>query len=345
MKISKPVSLSIAALAVWAVISWFVPNWAGLHSPVAYYLRGALWLLGLIAFMGYLFLRAEPASSDGGAADASGIDYAFAEAAKRLHSAGIKQLGALPAVFLLGEPGAAKTTIVAHSGLEPELLAGQAYQDNLVAPTRGLNLWYARNTLFVDPGGAILSEGAARRKIFRKFLPVRLHAVVAAKAPPARAVVFTLDCNAFLQPGGAEALAVKARQFQSVLAELSQDLGSSFPVYVLFTKADKIGYFQDFVKNLTGEEASELFGASLPVRPAQNQGVYSEEQTRRLSEAFQRLYRVLCDRRSDYLAREHEAGLLPNVYEFPREFQKLRTLLVQFLVDLCRPSQFGTAPF
>ncbi|MGH6878204.1 MAG: hypothetical protein ACREHV_12640, partial [Rhizomicrobium sp.] len=177
MKLSKPVSLAIALLVVWFALTWFVP--AGfLPSPISSYMRGALWFLGLVAFVGFLLLRGEP-SSEAGGADASDIDYVFAEAAKRLQSAGIRQIGALPAIFLLGDSGAAKTTIVAHSGLEPELLAGHAYQDNLIAPTRGLNLWYARNTLFVDPGGAILADPAARRKLFRKFLPVRLNAVVA----------------------------------------------------------------------------------------------------------------------------------------------------------------------
>lgn len=344
MKISKPVLIAIIALVVWLVITWLVPTGL-LPSPTSYYLSGALWFLGLVGFVGFLLLRQQPAGSGDIAGEASGIDGVFAEAAKRLQHAGIKQIGALPAVFVLGDPGAAKTTIVAHSGLEPELLAGQAYQDNLIAPTRGLNLWYARNTLFVDPGGAILGDAAARRALFRKFGPVRLNAVVAAKTPPTRAVAFAVDCETFLQPGGAEAMAAKARQYQSALAELAQDLGSSLPVYVLFTKADRIGYFQDFVKNLTDQEASEVFGAGLPVLPTQNQGVYSEEQTRRLAEAFQRLYRVLCERRSEYLARENEQTLLPNVYEFPREFQKLRTLVIQFLVDLCRPSQFGVAPF
>ena len=37
---------------------------------------------------------------------------------------------------------------------------------------------------------------------------------------------------------------------------------------------------------------------------------------------------------------------MPAAYEFPREFRKLRTPLVQFLVELCRPSQLRpVSPF
>ncbi len=274
------------------------------------------------------------------------IDYNFAEAAKRLKAArGIKQLGSLPAIFLIGDAGSAKTSLIAKSGLEPELLAGHAYQDYVVAPTRTVNLWFARNTLFIDPAGNVISDSGTRKKLFKKFLPVRLNAILAAKSPASRAVVFTVDCDTFLQSGGAEALAAKAREFHSILGELSRELGSGFPVYVLFTKADKIAYFQDFVETFTESEASEIFGVTLPMYRDQREGVYAEQQMRRLTDAFQQLYYSLCDKRPAYLAREHDAAKLPNVYEFPREFAKLRPLLVQFLIDLGRPSQLGVSPF
>jgi type VI secretion system protein ImpL len=343
VKNSKTLAVAVPVLIAWATISWFVPVWAGLHSPVSYYLRIGLWFLGAVGFIGYLLLQ--PSQEGAGPTGNDQIAQAFAEAAKRIQSAGIGQISSLPAVFLLGESGTAKSTIIAQSGLEPELLAGHAYDDNLIAPTRDLNLWYARNTLFIDPGASILDNAAARDSLFRKFLPVRLNAVIGAKSIAPRAVVFTFDCESFLQPGASAALAAKARQFQGILSQLGQTLGSSFPVYVLFTKADKIAYFQDFVKNLNSEEASEVFGAAFALNAPAHQGVYSEQQTRRLNVAFHRLYTVLCDRRPAYLARENDPALLPNIYEFPREFNKLRSLLVQFLVDLCRPSQFGIAPF
>jgi len=34
----------------------------------------------------------------------------------------------------------------------------------------------------------------------------------------------------------------------------------------------------------------------------------------------------------------HGAAQLPGIYEFPREFRKLRTPLVRFLVELCKPT-------
>ncbi len=349
MKFTRAVWLALLILIVWLVLSWFLGEWIGVKPPGLLYLRIGLALIGIAGFVGFLLFRpkAQGGSPEGDAADtAAEIDFNFNEAARRIQSAtGHKQLGSLPAVFIVGDTGSAKTSIIAKSGLDPELLAGKAFEDVSVVPTRSVNLWYSRHTLFIDPAGAALANPGIRRKLFQRFLPVRLNAALAAKSPATRAVVFTVDCGTILQSGGAEAMAAKARQFQTILGELSQQLGSSFPVYVLFTKADQIPYFRDYVATFSEAEASEIFGATLPILPDSGRGGYAEQQSRRITDAFQALYYSLCDARPTYLAREHDAAKLPNIYEFAREFSKLRPLIAQFLLDLCRPSQLGTSPF
>ena len=49
-------------------------------------------------------------------------------------------------IFVIGDRGTAKTSTILQSGIEPELLAGQVYQDNAVTPTRTANIFYARGT-------------------------------------------------------------------------------------------------------------------------------------------------------------------------------------------------------
>jgi len=70
-----------------------------------------------------------------------------------------------------------------------------------------------------------------------------------------------------------------------------------------------------------------------------------KKKTRRLGKAFDELFYSLAERRLDLLGRENDGSQLPAIYEFPRELRKLRTLLVQFLVDLTRPSQLSVNPF
>ena len=122
-------------------------------------------------------------------------------------------------------------------------------------------------------------------------------------------------------------------------------MGSPLPVYVLFTKADRLPFFTEFVRNLTNDEAAQVLGVTLPMLESRNQGVYGEEETARLTGNFERLFRSLADARPEFLSRETDAAKLPASYEFPREFRKLRPAIVQFLVDLCRPSQLAVGPF
>jgi type VI secretion system protein ImpL len=89
-----------------------------------------------------------------------------------------------------------------------------------------------------------------------------------------------------------------------------------------------------------------VLGATLPLRNELEQsGVYAEEESRRLTAAFDGLFHALCDKRPPFLARENDPKKLPAVYEFPREFRKIRNASVRFMVDLGRPSQLRANPF
>ena len=160
-----------------------------------------------------------------------------------------------------------------------------------------------------------------------------------------RGVLLCFDLETFTRAGAAEAIANAARYLQARLGEISEILGISFPVYVLFTRADRMPFFAEFVRNLNLEEAGQVVGATLPIRAAAAGGVYAEEETRRLTGAFNLLFHSFCDQRLRLLPREGDATKLPQAYEFPREFRKLRNSLVQFLVDVGRPSQFRASPF
>ena len=87
-----------------------------------------------------------------------------------------------------------------------------------------------------------------------------------------------------------------------------------------------------------------MLGITLPMHNVQA-GVYAEEETRRLVAAFDSLFYSLADKRLHFLPRESDPQKVPGAYEFPREFRKLRNAVVQFLVDVGRPSQLRTSPF
>jgi type VI secretion system protein ImpL len=341
-------------LLLYLVLVWFIGTWLGLHGSDIWILRGGLWLIGLVGAVSFLWFyrknKAAQGPAEGGAPDRSRsaeIDVLVHEAMRRLKASTLGHgatLGNLPLVFLVGEPGSTKTTTIIHSSLDPELLAGHVYQDNNILPTRVANIWYTREAIFLDPSSNLVALPELWKRLVTRVQRGKSTSAFGKGQQAPRAAVVCFDCANFLQPGASETTLAAARRLAVRLQEISQLLSISFPVYVLFTKADKISFFQEFAGSLSKEEASEVLGATLPARSLAT-GVYAEEETNRLTKAFDEIFYSLALKRLDLLGRAHEPDSLPGIYEFPRELRKLRALLVQFLVDLARPSQLTVNPF
>jgi type VI secretion system protein ImpL len=345
----------VAGLLGYMLFVWVATALLKLTGIDLWVVRGFLALVGLSGFGIYYWWRSrrdrQAAAAQGGEAAAAvvgssdEIDLLIRDAEARLSASNQGRLSNLPVILLAGPAGSAKTHTMVHSGLEPELIAGQVYQDNAVVPTRSTNVWYARQTAFVDSGGRLIQDPGRWMRLVKRLEPRKLTTVVGKGQQAPRAAVVCFDLEEFTKPGAADTVAVAARAVHARLGDISQALGISFPVYVMFTKADRVPFFLDYVRNLSNDEAGQVLGATLPIEGGQPAGVYAEQATQKLSWVFDELFHSLADKRVVFLAREHAGEKLPGIYEFPREFRKLRSLVVQFLVDVSKPSQLRAAPF
>jgi type VI secretion system protein ImpL len=343
-----------AALLLYLILVWFLGNLLGLHGRDLWVLRIGLAIIGVIGAGVFLWFKRkeQKEAAREGSPEAAGpaheeVDALIRDAEAKLAAARIEggaKLGNLPAIFLIGEAGATKTSTMIHSGLEPELIAGQVFQDTTVVPTRSANFWYARRSIFVEAAGKLLGDSAGWQRLVRRLRPGKLGAVVGKNQQAPRAALVCFDCETFVRAGSGDAVVGASRSLHARLAEISQALGINLPVYVLFTRTDRLPFFNEYVRNLSNEEATQVLGVTLPMA-ARSSGVYAEQEGQRLTGAFNDLYYSLCDKRPEFLSREHDAEKLPGIYEFPREFRKLRSSMAQFLVDLARPSQLTTGPF
>ena len=343
------------SLLVWIGISWLITKLVGLTGVDSYILWMALSAIGVLAAALFAWWKMRNESTDlppelAGAADSGSgdeLDLIIKDAEAKLAASRVAgaSIGSLPLVFLVGDQGSTKTSIVLQSGLGPELLAGQIYGDNnMIVPTRTANLWLAGNTVFAEAGPKILAEPAKWVRMIRRLRPGNLKSVVGGNAQAPRAALVCVNSEIFTQSGAADALSAMSRALSERLGNISQALGISFPVYVLFTRTDRLPFFLDYVRTLSNDEAAQVLGATLPMRTSAG-GVYAEEESQRLSAAFDGLFHSLADRRIEFLPRESDTEKVPGAFEFPRELRKIRTPLVQFLVDLCRPSQLRVSPF
>ena len=195
-------------------------------------------------------------------------------------------------VLVIGPPTSTKTTVVTRSGLDAQLLAGDARGTGAEEPTAAANVWLTRDGAVVEAPGALANDGARFTRFMRALRAPGLAAALGRRAPASRAIVLCVPCDFLAADDEGKQLDALAPTLRARLAEAARELGMRVPVYVLFTRADRIAYFDTWASPLTREEIRVPLGASLRF-DAGSAGGYSEALVPRLEAAFDALVRSL----------------------------------------------------
>ncbi len=301
--------------------------------------------------------------------DDSALESLLAEAEHRLaESATFRgnntRILDLPMYLLLGAEGAGKTSVLEASGMEPVLLAGQiAGGSTSVGPTRLANIWLAKETLYLEISGRIFGGDLTRFIEFVECLrarpvlsPFRQRIAktrwakwfeVPSPPPKLRGVLLFFSAREFTGTPELAKIERATQQIRERLDAVAAHFGTGCPVYVIFTKTDAVPFYQDFFSRFSETEAGQVFGVlNSPDLETMNSvdRVWAEAESRRFGKYFNRLFLRLSDRRLLALATEVQPYQKPAVYEFPREFKRIRDLLVQFLVDVFKPNPLKASP-
>jgi len=280
------------------------------------------------------------------------IEEANLRLAQAPGNAGVRPAGVLdlPVLLALGPERAGKTAVIHHSGLEPSLLAGQAVGDaGAVVSTRVANLWLSHNSLLLEVSGRIF--GSERLGEFLSNLQPsgqtgwRSWLMPRRRPTLLRGILLFFDAREFMGTPEPSKLDRWAQAIRARLLAAASVFGAECPVYVLFTNTDALPYFEDFFNGLAEAEAGQVLGVITERNDAETQGrVWAESETKRLNQLFQSLFLRLGDRRLIALSQETDPTRKPSIYEFPREFRRIRAPLVQFLVDVFKPDPLSPGP-
>jgi len=257
-------------------------------------------------------------------------------------------VASLPLYLVMGPEGSGKTAVVVNSGLEPRLLAGETQKDGDVVPTAVANLWFAEGALFVEISGRVLMQDSDRWEKALQILGQQrkssrwetlLHG--SRVCVNLRGVILVCDTDLLIRSKDVHRLATTARTLNDRLQSVQSSLRSDVPVYVLITKCDAVPYFREFFAHLSDVESRRILGVTLPFSEALKRSkdeIYAEQAASRFAKLLNRLYQSIADKRIIFLSREDSVDKRALAFEFPREFKKLRGDLVQFLLDVFRPS-------
>src|SRR5258707_679754 len=217
--------ITLAALLVYLVCAWFLGSLLHLHGRDLWIFRIGLSTLGIMGAAVFLWFKHKQKKESGGEFSSASDGPAHAEVDGLIRDAEAKlaasrveggaKLNNLPAIFLIGDAGSAKTSTMIHSGLEPELIAGQVFQEANVVPTRSANLWFSRRSIFVEAGGKLLGDAAGWQRLVRRLRPGKLGAVVGKSQQAPRAALVCFDCETFVRTGSTDAVVAGARSLHA----------------------------------------------------------------------------------------------------------------------------------
>ena len=341
--------LVAAVILIAALLAFGLAYLLHLQGVAAVVFIVLILLAGIAAAVVILVLHFRAKKREGREGDAAGatgeVDVLLNDANRKLRESqqGAKTLDALPLIYLLGETGAAKTTLVVRSGLDPELVAGTASRDGESAPTPVLNLWFTKLAAILEAGASVRQSNALLTRMIERTRPKAYRSAFGTGAA-ARAAIVCVSAEQLLLADGGASLMAAARATGAQLREISRLLGTTLPVYVIVTKLDRVPHFEEYVRNLSNVEVRQILGSPLPKTDV-SAGVYADQAARMVAGVLDGLAYKLGEFRVEMLDRENEPRNAPGVYEFPREFGKIRKSLNQYLVELCKPSQLSANPY
>ena len=334
--------IAAAVLLLFIVAIFVLESTLTLDTAQRWALRVGFVLLGLIAagsIVWYLRPQDEEPKLDPG----DDILLVIGGARARLPK---KSFANRAVVLMLGPEGSTKSTLVGRSGGDPELLGGDAVTKpgEVPPPTKTANVWAMQQAIVVELAASLLSDAKRWAKVVRGLRAPRVSAAMAQGDVAARAAVVCVPCDLFYAGGNGQQLAQLGVTLRQRLAEASRELGLAMPVYVVFTKMDRVPHFESWIGPFTKDELRAPLGATLAMDPQADSGNYAERLTPRIEAAYRQIADTLAARRVDVLGRdtvqEHRYG----AYELPREWRKLAPSVTTFLIELCRPTQLGSSP-
>ena len=279
-------------------------------------------------------LSGGPTASD---KEAQVLAARFNDAVQRLKASqgkswfgGGQQLYELPWYIFVGAPGSGKTTALMNAGLQFLLSeSGAKASVHGVGGTRNCEWWFTSDAVLIDTAGRYATQESDKdvdASAWDSFL-----ALLKRTRPrqPINGVLLTVNIQDLLQQGAAERQE-HAAKLRARLNELQAKLGVRAPVYVLITKADLIGGFNESFEALGKEDRDQVWGFTFAAdAPA------GEDPLAAFGALYEQLQQRLLAQLIDRLEGERDVLRRSAIFAFPQEFAALQPVLGDFLRQVC----------
>lgn len=327
-----------SATARWGLIGLIVALWIGRRIFAFLQARQAARKLteGMIQ-------APAQAAPDASAEEIATLGNRFKEAVAVLNASkgksGRLNLYDLPWYVIIGPPGAGKTTALINSGLHfplaerfgPEAIRG-------IGGTRDCDWWFTDDAVLIDTAGRYTtqdSDANVDQASWHGFLGLLKKY---RKRRPINGILIAISISDLMTQSEQERLD-HVRAIRARLAELEEQFGIRFPIYVMFTKCDLISGFSEYFDDLGQSDRSQVWGTTFPYSDdpeADILGLFDDE--------FDKLGARLKDRMLERVNRESDPRRRVLIHGFPKQVSLLKPQIGSFLKDVFAGNRYESAP-
>jgi type VI secretion system protein ImpL len=236
----------------------------------------------------------------------------------------------LPWYLVVGDVGSGRSSLLRHSGL-PYPVANESHQQIEHSSDELCQWWFSKFGVFIDTHGKLATEltpDSLEQSVWQELLRL-LKSKRSRK--PLDGVIFTIDFHQLYTMNDSER-ANFTHALRLRFHSLNEQLGIQCPIYVCFTKWDRIAGFSEFFAHLTREEQQQIFGFTFRVTNGDSIKEFGAEYDKLLNRLNQQL--------SLRLHQENDPRHAAAAFNFPLQMARLKEFLNKQLHDLFESSHF-----
>lgn len=234
----------------------------------------------------------------------------------------------LPWYLVMGAPGAGKTTALFNAGLDfplTDTLGKNAVRG--VGGTRNCDWWFTDSAVLIDTAGRYALQESQRVRDAAEWHSFINLLKRYRTRQPINGVIMTISV-ADLLSDSAEARFAQASALRERMAELHQQTGIHFPVYVMVTKTDLLKGFMSYFGSIDKARRDAIWGFTFNWELGKP---HKDDWHRHFGQQFQRLEQQLQQQLAEQMTHERDLNERAECFLFPQEFASLRPLLNEYL--------------
>ncbi|MEM6405613.1 MAG: type VI secretion system membrane subunit TssM [Pseudomonadota bacterium] len=254
-------------------------------------------------------------------------------------------LYALPWYMVIGSEGAGKTSLINRCG---QKYTQSTYQQ--VKRRRGTKLpykidwWIGNDAIIIDPDGELISDQVPEGYGDYESLPQRvwqacIHWLERTRSRrPLNGILLVIDLPSILSMTSSDRKTY-AGLLRSKLRDLSEQLSTRLPIYIILSKMDLLEGFEASFGHLSRAEREQSFGFTFSLSSLEDADRWQDE----FNQGYTQLLDNLTEHTFEAIAKAPDQPTRQALFAFNRQFAGIRDTLHDFLADILESDRYATA--